>query len=344
MRFLCFQKSSKTENMESKKMHAIVAKGYGSEEVFEYREVDMPRPAEHELLVHVKVSTVTRADTMMRTGKPYFGRFITGFRKPKHPIPGTGFSGVVVQSGSRVSQFKPGDQVFGETTTGLSTNAEYLVIPEDGVVLHKPESLSFEDAAALCDGPLTSHFFLKQVAKLGPGQKVLINGASGSLGTAAVQLAQGMGAEVTAVCGSKNVALCKSLGAHHVIDYTREDFTTGNQRYDVVFDTVGMSSFGKSRGVLSQFGTYVSPVLSMRLLLQMLLTSGSARKRARFAAAGMKKDPELKALLKEVLDIHKEGGLKMVIDRQFPLEKVAHAHAYIDKGHKKGNVIIIVQS
>ena len=330
--------------MKTKNMHAIVASGYGTPEVFQYKEVEMPHPGDHEVLVQVKVSSVTRADTMMRTGKPLFGRLLTGLKKPKHPIPGTAFAGKVIQTGKHVSQFEPGDAVFGETTLGFSTNAEFVVLPENGVILHKPETLSFEEAATLCDGPLTSYLFLKDIAKLRSGQRILINGASGSLGSAAVQLAKKMGAEVTGVCSTRNTGLTKSLGADHVINYQEEDFTTSGKTFDIIFDTVGLSSYRRSRKVLSERGMYLSPVIKLNLLLQMMLSSVALRKKARFAAAGMKKDQELKALLSELISIHQNGGFQILIDRQFPLEKVAQAHNYVDQGHKKGNVIIIVQS
>lgn len=329
--------------METKNMHAIVARGYGSPEVLEYKEVRIPVPGENEILVRIKASAVTRADTMMRTGKPFIGRLFTGLRKPKHPIPGTGFSGEVVRTGENVRRFKQGDAVFGETTLGFSTNAEYVVIPENGVILHKPENLGHEEAATYCDGPLTSYYFLKELAKLKPGQKILINGASGSLGTAALQLAKRMGAEVTGVCSARNVRLVQSLGADHVIDYQEKDFTTSDQTYDIVYDTVGKSSFSRSRLVLSDQGIYLSPVLSIGLMLRMLLTSRSGKKKAIFAASGMKSDQELSTLLSELVDIQQEGGFRTVIDRQFPLEKVSRAHSYVEGGHKKGNVIIIVQ-
>lgn len=330
--------------METKNMHAIVANGYGSPEVLEYKEVEIPVQGENEILVRIMASTVTRADTMMRTGKPYFGRLFTGLRKPKHPIPGTGFSGEVVSAGEKVNRFKQGDAVFGETTLGFSTNAEYVVIPENGVVLHKPENLSHEEAATYCDGPLTSYYFLKELAKLKPGQKILINGASGSLGTAALQLAKRMGAEVTGVCSGRNARLVKSLGADHVIDYQEKDFAASDNTYDIVYDTVGKSTFSRSRKVLTDHGIYLSPVLSFGLLLRMLLTSRGGKEKAIFAASGMKKDHELRALLSDLVGIHQEGGFETIIDRQFPLGKVSSAHTYVDAGHKKGNVIIIVQS
>jgi NADPH:quinone reductase-like Zn-dependent oxidoreductase len=329
--------------MEANKMKAIVATGYGSPEVFRFTEVEKPQPKENQILVKVHVSSSTTADGMIRTGKPYFGRLITGLFKPKHPIPGTGFAGVVVSVGSSVSKFEVGDAVFGETTTGFNTNAEYVAVYEDGVVLHKPGNLSFEDAAPVCDGHLTSINFLKEIGKIEPGQKVLINGAAGSLGTAAVQLAKQMGAEVTGVCSTSNIGLLKSLGADHVIDYTKEDFTQTDERYDLVYDTVGKSSFRKSKRILKPNGAYLSPVLTLPLLLQMMRTSIIGKKKAKFGASGLKNENELKILLQELIDMFRAGSLKTIIDRQFPLEKVAQAHEYIASGHKKGNVVIINQ-
>ena len=328
--------------MKNSKMKAAYANGYGSPEILEIREMEIPQLKENEVLVKVHVASATRADGMMRTGKPYFGRLFTGIRKPKHPIPGTGFAGEVVSTGSGVTKFHPGDQVFGETTLGFSTNAEFVAVPENGVILPKPENISFAEAATFADGHLTSIIFLKEIARLKPGQQVLVNGASGSLGTAAVQLAKYFGGEVTAVTSTRNVGLVKSLGADHVIDYTKEDFSQTPHKYDIVYDTIGKSSFGKSKKVLKENGQYISPVLSFSLLLQMLTTSFLGSKKAKFAAAGLKSDDELRTHLSELVDISKKGHLKTVIDRQFPLEKISQAHTYIAGGHKKGNVIVNV--
>ncbi|MFB6318380.1 NAD(P)-dependent alcohol dehydrogenase [Saccharicrinis sp. FJH54] len=330
--------------MKTINMKAIVATGYGSPAVLQLQNVAKPFAGNNEVLVKIYATTATTADGMMRTGKPYFGRLMTGLLKPKHPIPGTGFSGVVEATGDQVTAFKTGDRVFGETTLGFSTNAEYVSVPETGVILTMPDNMSFAEAAAYCDGHLTSFSFLKEVAKIKPGQSVLINGASGSLGTAAVQLAKYLGAEVVGVTSTKNTGLVKSLGADMVLDYTKVDFTEIRRKFDVVFDTVGKSSFKKSRKVLKEGGVYVSPVLKLSLLLQMLKTSISGKQKAKFSASGMKKDHELKTLLSELSEIFRDGKLKTVIDRQFPLEKVAMAHEYIAKGHKRGNVIIMVQS
>jgi NADPH:quinone reductase-like Zn-dependent oxidoreductase len=330
------------KTMKATKMKAVVMTGYGSPEVIKLKEVAMPQPNENEVLVKVHASSATRADSMMRTGKPCIARLFVGLSKPKHPIPGTGFAGEVIHIGSKVSTFHVGDQVFGETTTKFSTNAQYVTVAEDDVILRKPENLSYQDAAAFCDGHLTSINFLKNIGQLQPGQKVLINGASGSLGTSAIQLARYLGAEVTGVCSDRNVGLVKSLGADHVIDYTREDFTRSSVKYDLIYDTIGKSTFSKAKKVLTKNGAYISPVLQFPLLVQMLFTGIFNKKKARFEATGMKTAPALKALLNDLIQISKEGRLKTVIDRQFPLEKVAQAHAYIDTGHKKGNVIITI--
>lgn len=328
--------------MQTTKMKAIVATGYGGPEVFQLQEVNKPDPKENEVLVQVYAASATRADTMMRTGMPLMGRIFLGLKRPKHPIPGTGFAGIVVEKGNAVTSFSIGDAVFGETTLHFSTNAEFVAIAEDGVILPKPENLSFAEASTFCDGHLTSLNFLKEIAEVKPGQKVLINGASGSLGTAAVQIAKHLGAEVTGVSSTENIGLVQSLGADHVIDYKVQDFTLSAQQYDVIFDTVGKLNFQKSKRVLQAKGQYVSPVLRFSLLVQMLCSALFGKQKAKFAASGLKKDAELRAMLAELAELFRQGKLKTIIDRQFPLEKVAQAHQYIDMGHKKGNVVIVM--
>lgn len=322
-------------------MKAAVATGYGSPEVLQLQEVNKPIPKSNEVLVRVMTASATTADAMMRTGKPYFARLFVGLTKPKKPIPGTGFAGIVEQVGTDVTNFKIGDRVFGETAFGFSSNAEYLTISESGVILPMPENLNFSEAANFCDGHLTSFNFLKEIANLKPNQKVLINGASGALGTSAVQIAKFLGAHVTAVCSGRNTGFVKSLGADKVIDYQQKDFTKGKEKYDFVYDTIGKSSFSTCKNILSEKGVYLSPVLKFPLLLQMIKTSLFDQKKAKFEATGANKEEKLRHLLSEVLDIYKEGRLKTVIDRQFPLEKVAEAHRYIDAGHKRGNVVIV---
>lgn len=327
--------------MTNNKMKTMVAAGYGGPEVLQLQEVDKPKPKPDEVLVKVLASSATTADAMMRTGKPWFARLMLGMREPKHPIPGTGFAGIVESTGARVSKFHVGDRVFGETTLGFSANAEYLTISENGVILSMSEQLRFTEAASFCDGHLTSYIFLHELARIKPGQRVLINGASGALGTAAVQIAKYLGAYVSAVCSAKNTGLVRSLGADEVIDYQKNDFTKSQNQYDVVYDTVGKNSYRKCRKVLTKKGVYMSPVLKPSLLIQMMVSAVFNRKKAKFQAVGMYADQKLRSNLVKVLRIHQEGKLRTVIDRQFPLEKLAEAHRYIDTGHKKGNIVIV---
>ena len=271
-----------TMNVKPSTMKAIQATGYGKADVLELREVDRPSPKANEVLVQVAAASATKADTMMLTGKPYFARLFIGLTKPKQATPGTGFAGTVVAVGEEVSKFQVGDQVFGETAFRFSSNAEYLTLEEDGVILPLPEGLPMHEAATFCDGHLTSYNFLKELANVQPGQRVLINGASGALGTAAVQIAKALGAHVTGVASSINTGLVKSLGADEFINYTVEDFTTRWDSYDVIYDTIGKSSFSKSRKALKADGKYLSPVLSLGLLLQMMRTSLIGNKKAIF--------------------------------------------------------------
>lgn len=326
-----------------RKMRAIMAIGYGTAEVLKLQQVPKPSIKPNEVLVKVEAASFTRADVMMLTGKPYLSRLFVGVTQPKHPIPGTGFAGVVAETGSEVAQFKIGDAVFGETTLGFSTHAEFVAVPQEGVILPLPSGLSPSEAATWCDGPLTSINFLQELADIRPGQRVLINGASGSLGTAAVQIARYLGAEVTGVCSARNTGLVLSLGAHHVIDYAQTDFTQSDEAYDIIYDTVGKSSFTACRKALTPSGQYLSPVMKGRLLWDMLWTGINGKQKAKFAASGLKKAPELRTLLQTLIAIWQEGKLRAIIDRQYPLERAAEAHKHIAAGHKKGNVVLIIQ-
>ena len=323
-------------------MKAIVYTKYGSPDVLQLKEVEKPTPKSNEVFIRIKASTVTRADGMMRKGTPYFGRLFLGLLKPKYPITGTGFAGEIVAIGKEVKLFKKGDKVFGESVLGSGTNTEYVCVPEEGVLSKIPANMSYEEVASVCDGALTSFNFLRDIAKIQSGQKVLIIGASGSLGTAAVQLAKYFGAEVTGVCSTKNIDLVKSLGADKVIDYTKEDFTRSGQTYEIIYDTVGKSSFSRCKALLTQKGIYLSPVLGLKLLFQMMWTSMIGTKKAMFSATGLRPVSELRVLLKELKEMIESGQLKTVIDRLYPLEQVAEAHRYVDKGHKKGNVVITI--
>ena len=321
-------------------MKAIAWTRYGSPDVLEFREMEKPSPKAGEVLVRVHAAPVTRADTMMRTGTPYFGRLMLGFTKPKYPVPGTGFAGQVEALGEGVDRFQTGDRVFGETTVHFGAHAEYVCVPADGIIARLPDHISYEEAAPVSDGALTALNFLKKIGRLRAGQKVLINGASGSIGTAAVQLAKQLGADVTGVTSTRNLGLVRSLGADQVVDYTQEDFTRSGKQYDLIFDTVGKSSFGRSRRALTQNGAYLSPVLSFPLLLQMFWTAGFSRRKAKFSATGLLPPAELRTLLEELRDLLAAGRLKTVIDKRYTLEQIPDAHRYVDEGHKRGSVVV----
>lgn len=323
-------------------MRAVVANGYGPTDVLELAERERPVPKRDEVLVKVYATNVTAADSMMRRGDPFYARFFLGLRKPKNPVPGMGLAGVIEAVGGEVTQFEVGDPVFGEAGLGFGAHAEYVCVRAGGALMKKPESISYADAATLCDGPMTSLNFLKRMAQTQPGQKVLINGASGSLGTAAVQLAKAFGAEVTGVCSSANVELVTSLGADRVIDYTKVDFTRTEHKYDVIYDTVGKSSFRRCKRVLSKNGVYLSPVLGLGLLFSMLRTSLFGRKKAKFDATGLRPPAEQRVFLAELAEMMAVGQLRVVTECTYTLEQIAAAHAHVDGGHKKGNIVMVL--
>lgn len=321
-------------------MKAIAITGYGSPDVLKLQEFEKPSPKDDEVLVKIFVSPVTTAGTMMRKGTPFFARFFLGLKKPRNVIPGTGLAGEIEAIGKKVNKFKVGDKVFGETLFGFSTNAEYVCIPENGLLEIIPPQFSYAEVAAVCDGPLTSMSFLKDMANIQPGQRVLIIGASGSLGTAAVQIARHFGAEVTGVCSTTNLEMVKTLGANRVIDYTETDFTKNGEIYDIIYDTLGLYSFSSCKHLLTFNGKYLSPVLDMGLLFQMIKTTIIGGKKAIFSATGARTVRELKVLLKEVKELMKIGRIKMIIDKSYSLEQIAEAHRYVDTGRKRGNVVI----
>ena len=324
-------------------MKAIVCTKYGAPNVLEYVDVQKPTPKDQDILIKVHATVVTAADCMMRQGVPKYGRLFLGLSKPKFPIPGTGFAGTVEEVGKEVDGFKVGDKVFGETGVSFSANAEFVCVSNKGLIEKIPEGLSFEQAASMCDGPLTSISFLKDIGKIQPGQKVLVNGASGSLGSAAVQIAKSLGAYVVGVCSAANVEMVKSLGADETLDYTKEDFTLNKKQYDIIYDTVGKSAYSKCKQALKPNGMYLSPVLTMPLLFQMMASSLFSSKKAKFSATGMRPVPELAPLLKELVQMCSDGKLSFIIDKRLPLEKVPEAHEYVDTGRKKGNVVILLE-
>jgi NADPH:quinone reductase-like Zn-dependent oxidoreductase len=322
-------------------MKAIQSKKYGSPNVFQLSEVEIPTPKSNEILVRNFATTVTAADIMMRTGLPVIGRLYTGIRKPKRTILGFEFAGEVVETGNAVSLFKVGDKVFGGTTA-LGGYAEYVCVSEKDVITTMPENISFEEAAPINGSAITVMNFLDGKGKIKAGQKVLINGASGALGTYAVQIAKHFGAEVTGVCSTQNIELVKSLGADFVIDYTQVDFTKNKNCYDLIFDTVGKSSFTKCKKALTQKGIYLSAVMSPTLLRELLCSRLFSKKKAMTSATGLLPIEVRLAYFLELKELIKSGKLKTIIDRQVPLEQMADAHRYVEKGHKRGNLVITI--
>jgi NADPH:quinone reductase-like Zn-dependent oxidoreductase len=254
-------------------MKAIVQTQYDPPDVLQLKEVEKPVPKDNEVLVKIYATSITAAHCAMRKGIPFFGRVFIGFTKPKVPIPGTDLAGEIEAVSKDVTRFKRGDHVFGSSDLGGGCYAEYTCLPENEVLTVKPNNMTHEEASAIVEGASTALPFLRDKGKIQRGQNVLINGASGGIGTAAVQLAKYYGADVTGVCSTANVELVRSLGADRVIDYTQEDFTKNGEMYDIIFDTVGKSSFSQCKGSLTQTGVYLNPVLGLPMLLHMLWTS-----------------------------------------------------------------------
>lgn len=321
-------------------MRAILAAKYGGPDVLKIQEVEKPSPNDNEVLIRIESTVAAFPDCAFREGKPFISRLFTGLVKPKH-IPGDVFAGVIESTGKAVSQFKAGDEVYGSSGSSFGTNAEYIALSEDEAIAAKPKNITYEEAAAISEGALTALPFLRDYGKIKKGQKVLINGASGGVGVSAVQLAKYFGADVTAVCGPKNIELVKSLGAERAIDYTKDDFTASGEKYDVIFDAVAKSSFSQCKKALSMGGIYLTTVPSAGIMISMLFTSFSKRK-AGFAATGLRKPSEKRKDLNLLSTIIEAGKLKAVIGRTFSLEQMADAHRYIETGHKRGNSVIVV--
>jgi len=323
-------------------MKAISYTKYGSPDVLKLIEVDKPIPKENEVLIKINASTITAVDSIFRKGDQFFARMATGIIKPKNPVLGTEFAGEIEAVGNEVKLFKKGDKVFGVSDMQQGTHAEYLCLPEDHPMIMIPENMSFEEAAAVPAGSLTALPFLRDNGKVKNKTKILIIGASGSVGTYAVQLAKFLGAEVTGVCSTANLELVVAIGADKVIDYTKEDFTRSSKKYDVIFDTIGKSSFSKSKKSLTKNGIFLTTYISLSILLQMLHTSLVGSKRAIIAFTGLRKSEEKKKDLVFIKELILTGKLKPILDRTYPLEEIAEAYKYVDKGHKKGNVVITV--
>lgn len=330
-------------------MKAITYTEYGSPEVLHIKEIAKPTPKDNEILIRIHAVSVGIGDLWARNFKAitpakfsmpllfwlptilYFG-----VSKPKINILGSEFSGKVEAVGKDVTRFKKGDQVFGYRGQSMGANAEYLTVPENSMVALKPANVSFDEAATIPYGALTALNLLRKV-NIQPGQKVLINGASGGIGSAAVQLAKHYGAEVTGVCGTPRLEFVKALGADKVIDYTQEDFTKNGETYDLIFDIMNKSSFAKCKTSLKPKGIYLLASFKMKQVMQMLWTSRSSGKKV-ICAMSMEKPDDLD-LIKELVEA---GKIKSLIDRRFPMEQAAEAHRYVETGRKKGTVVITI--
>jgi len=321
-------------------MKAVVFTKYGPPEVLQLKEVAKPTPKDNEVLIKVHAASVTPVDCGFRSANMFISRFFTGLIRPKKTILGTELAGEIEAVGKDVKLFKEGDQVFAATDTTFGAHAEYKCLPEDGALAIKPTNMTYEEAAPVPYGGLTALPFLRDKAEIQKGQKALIIGASGSVGTFAVQLAKYFGAEVTGVCSSANIELVKSLGADEVIDYTQQDFTKNGQTYDIIFDAVGKSSFSRSKGSLTKNGVYLLTTFSLAIFPQALWTSKIGGKKAMFMATGLRPHSEKIKDLLFLTELIEAGKMKSVIDRRYPLEETAEAHRYVETGRKKGNVVI----
>lgn len=322
-------------------MKAIVYTNYGPPDVLQLKEVEKPIPKENEILVKVKATTVTVADIRSRsfTVPPAFwlpARLTLGFRQPKKEILGMELAGEIESVGKDVTRFKVGDKVFAASLSGFGAYAEYKCLPEDGPVSIKPSTITFGEAAAIPIGARTALYFLRK-ANIQNGQKVLVYGASGSVGSYAVQIAKYFGAIVTGVCSSANLELVQSLGADKIIDYTAEDFSSKGESYDVIFEAVNKSSFSACMKVLKKNSTYINVTepLPSGQMLWINLTSSKKLLLSRNAP----ETSEALEFLKELVEVEK---LKVVIDRYYEFDEIVEAHRYVEKGHKRGNVVIKV--
>lgn len=327
-------------------MKAITYEKFGPPEVLQQIEIAKPIPADNEVLIKVHATTVNAADcngrgySFIPPGLGLIARLMLGFRKPKVNILGSALAGEVESTGKDVKQFKKGDQLFGSGEQ-LGAYAEFACRPEGGALALKPANMTYEEAATVPYGALTALYFLKHRADIREGQKVLIHGASGDVGSYAVQLANYFGAEVTGVCSGSNLERVSSLGAHRVIDYTREDFAELNESWDIVFDVVvGKTSFARCKSSLNPGGCYLAVAGGLKELMQMLWTSIIPGKKVLFGGGAACEKKENLIFLKELIEA---GKLRTTIDRSFPLEDVVDAHRYFEAGSRKGNVTIVVQ-
>jgi NADPH:quinone reductase-like Zn-dependent oxidoreductase len=320
-------------------MKAVVCTRYGPPEVLQFKEVEKPVPKDNEVLIKVHAATVNRTDCALLRARPFVVRFITGIFKPKKQIPGTEFAGEIEAVGKNVMSFNIGDRVFGFHDIGSGSHAEYMTISEDKALTTIPGDMTYGQAAASTEGAHYAYNFIKKV-NLKSGQRILVNGATGAIGSAAVQLLNYYGANVTAVCRGKHFELVKSLGANEVIDYTQEDFTEYDRTYSFIFDTVGKSSFAKCKPLLEPGGAYISSELGYMAqnLFFALTTPILGNKKVKFPLPMDCRGSIL--FFKQLIE---EGKFKAVIDREYPLEQIVEAYTYVETGQKIGNVVVTLE-
>lgn len=321
-------------------MRTVICRQYGGPEVLGIEDAERPNPRENEVLVHVRAAAVSPEDCAARKGRPLIARFSSGLTRPKRDVPGTEFAGVVEAVGQNVTRFRIGDRVFGTTGNRYGAHAEYLTIPEAGLVAIMPEGLDYSDAARPC-GQLTAWHFLVEKAQIKTGHRVLINGASGSVGVAAVQLAKHFGAHVSAVCSTPGVDFVRSLGADEVVDYTQTSFEDTVSTYDIIFDVAGKSTFARSRASLAPGGVYLSTALSLTLVLRMLITSRFGSRRAIYSATGLRSVAQRLANLEKLSALIESHSLRTVTDRSYRLHQMDEAHTFVEEGHKTGHVVVV---
>jgi NADPH:quinone reductase-like Zn-dependent oxidoreductase len=319
-------------------MKAAVYGRYGSPDVLTIDDVPQPTPRDDEVLVRIRAATVGVVDSLARQGSPTYARVHFGLRQPKFPILGSDFAGEIEAVGPAVTRFAVGDQVFGTSAPHFAAHAQYVCLSEQAAVAPKPANLTYAEAAALVDG--TALCFLRDKARLQRGQTILINGASGAVGTAAVQLAKHFGATVTAVCGGASIELVGRLGADTAIDYTQADFSRRSATYNVIFDVAGKSSFSRCRARLGRGGVYLTTAPSPAIMLQMAWTSRFGSRKAVVAFTGLRAPSEKRKDLLYIKELAEASTLVPVIDACYPLPRIADAHRHVDAGHKKGNVVV----
>ena len=321
-------------------MKAILYEKYGPPEILQLKEVEKPVPKDNEVLVKVYATTVNRTDCATIRAKPFFARIFTGILKPKKQTPGTEFAGRIEAIGKNVTSFEVGDRVFGFDDQGSRSHAQYLTISEDKGLTTIPRNLTYEQAAASTEGAHYAYNSIKN-AKIKAGQKSLVYGATGAIGSAAVQLLKHFNVYVTAVCGTENTGLVKSLGADKVIDYTKEDFTKDEDKYDFVFDAVGKTSFAKCKPLLQRGGVYISSDLgymAQNVFLTLITPIIKPMIGNRRTVSPIPTDTRGSILL--IKKLIEQGRFKAVIDRKYPFEQIIEAYKYVEKGHKNGNVVI----